>query len=193
MYTSLRVVAMSLLMAGASHVLAATGDVAFETAPGAAAAAVTIKGSGTIKAIEAKTRTVTIVGEGGDEMSVVAGADVKNFPQLKVGQRVDAEYVRALTLELKPGSTAPISRTVETVSGEAAPGELPAGAIGQRLRIVAEVMAVNAEAKTVTLKGPEHTIDLAIEDPKQLARVKVGDRIEAVYVEATALAVSPAE
>ena len=61
------------------------------------------------------------------------------------------------------------------------------------MRIVAEVVGVNPEVKTVTLKGPERTVDLTINDPDQLARVKVGDRIEAVYIEATAVAVSAAE
>jgi Cu/Ag efflux protein CusF len=193
MYTSIRVATLSFLILGAANMFAATGDVAVETTPGAGAAAVVVKGSGTIKAIDAATRTVTILGESGEEMSIVAGPHVKNFPQLKVGQRVNAEYAQALTLELKSGSTEPISRTLETVTGEAMPGQLPAGAVGQRLRIVAEVLAVNSDAKTVTLKGPERTIDLTINDPKQLALVKVGDRIEAIYVEATALAVSPAE
>ena len=55
------------------------------------------------------------------------------------------------------------------------------------------MVGVNPEAKTVTLKGPERTVDLTINDPDQLARVKVGDRIEAVYIEATAVAVSAAE
>jgi hypothetical protein len=52
---------------------------------------------------------------------------------------------------------------------------------------------VNQETKTVTLKGPERTVDLKLDDPEQVARVKVGDRVEAVYVEATAIAVSPAK
>ena len=128
MSPALRFLVLSLFFAGASHVYGATGDVVFETAPGAGAAAVTVKGSGTIKAIDPQTRTVTILGDSGDELGFVAGPHVKNFAQLEVGQRVNAEYTQALTLELKPGSTAPISRTVETVSGEAPPGQLPAGA-----------------------------------------------------------------
>jgi Cu/Ag efflux protein CusF len=193
MSPTLRVLVLSLVFTGASQVHGATGDVVFETAPGAGAAAITVKGSGTIKAIDPQTRTVTILGDSGDELGFVAGPQVKNFAQLEVGQRVNAEYTQALTLELKPGSTAPISRTVETVSGEAPPGQLPAGAMGQRLRIVAEVIGVNPEAKTVTVKGPERTTDLTINDPEQLARVKVGDRIEAIYIEATAVAVSRAK
>ena len=185
--------AFSLAFAFASPALAATGGVEIETAPGAATASVTAKVGGAIKAIDTKTRTVTIVGDGGTEISIVAGPDVKNFAQLAVGQRVNAEYMQALTLELKPGSKEPISRTVEAASGGAAEGKMPAAVIGQRLRIVAEVTAMNPDTQTITLKGPQRTVDLALDDPKQFALVKVGDRVEAVYVEATALSVSPAK
>jgi Cu/Ag efflux protein CusF len=193
MFASIRLVAFAFTLALAWPALGATGAVEIETAPGAAAAMATTKGSGTIKAIDANTRTVTILGDGGTELSFVAGPDVKNFAQLAVGQRVNAEYVQALTLELKPGSTEPVSRTIEGDTGAAAEGKLPAGMIRQRIRIVAEVTAVNQETKTVTLKGPERTVDLKLDDPEQVARVKVGDRVEAVYVEATAIAVSPAK
>ena len=193
MFASIRLVAFAFILPLAWPALGATGAVEIETAPGTAAAVATTKGSGTIKAIDSNTRTVTILGDGGTELSFVAGPDVKNFAQLAVGQRVNAEYVQALTLELKPGSTEPVSRTIEGDTGAAAEGKLPAGMIRQRIRIVAEVTAVNQETKTVTLKGPERTVDLKLDDPEQVARVKVGDRVEAVYVEATAIAVSPAK
>ena len=193
MLASIRFVALSFVLVGAWSALGATGAVAVEKAPGTAAAAATVKGSGTIKAIDAETRKVTILGDGGNELSIVAGPEVKNFDRLAVGQRVNAEYTQALALELKPGSTAPVSRTVESATGGAAEGKSPAGVIGQRVRIVAEVVALNPETKTVTLKGPERTLDLPLTDQEQFARIKVGDRVEAVYVESMALAVSPAE
>ena len=156
MFASIRLVAFAFILPLAWPALGATGAVEIETAPGAAAAVATTKGSGTIKAIDANTRTVTILGDGGTELSFVAGPDVKNFAQLAVGQRVNAEYVQALTLELKPGSTEPVSRTIEGDTGAAAEGKLPAGMIRQRIRIVAEVTAVNQETKTVTIRDYRH-------------------------------------
>jgi Cu/Ag efflux protein CusF len=193
MFASIRFVAFAFVLALAWPAVAATGEVAIETAPGQAAAAVTTTASGTIKGVDTKTRTVTIVGDGGKEVSIVAGPEVKNFAQLAIGQRVNAEYVQTLTLELKPGSKEPVSRTVEAATGGAETGKLPAGVIGARVRIVAEVVAVDDETQTVTLKGPERTVDLELDDPEQFALVKVGDRVEAVYVEATAVSVSAAK
>jgi len=192
MFTSIRFVAFAFIFATAWPAVGATGAVEIETAPGEASASVTTKASGTIKAIDAKTRTVTIAGDSGTEVSIVAGPDVKNFAKLAVGQRVSAEYVQALALELKPGSTEPISRTVESATGGAPVGQMPGGAVTQRIRIVAEVVAVNPETNTVTLKGPERTVELELNDPKQVALVKVGDRVQATYVEATAVSVSAA-
>ena len=117
---------------------------------------------------------------------------MKNFAQLKVGDRVTIEFTRALALELRKGSTAEVSRQDEAGKVSAAAGEAPGGAVGTRTKIMAEVTAVDAASRTVTLKGPNRSIDLAVEDPAQLANIAVGDRVEATYVEALAIQVTPA-
>ena len=58
---------------------------------------------------------------------------------------------------------------------------------------MANVTAVNAKEKYITLLGPKgNSVDLAVEDPGQLKLVKVGDQVEAVYTEAMAITVEPA-
>ena len=120
---------------------------------------------GTISAINAETRMVTVRGDGGGVAEINAGPDVKNFGQLKAGDRVTMELTRALALELRKSSTAEISRQDEADKVGAQAGEAPGGAIGTRTKIMAEVTAVTPESKTVTLKGPNRSIDLAVEDP----------------------------
>jgi Cu/Ag efflux protein CusF len=179
----------ALMTTGAA---AQTGEVTIESRPGTAAASVVMHLTGTITAIDAATRTVTIQGDGGQNQTIVAGPDVRNFAQLGVGDRVDFEYQEALALELKPGSTAPISRTEDVAVAGAAEGEMPAGIGGRRVTVVAEVVALDAETSTVSLKGPNRTVDLKVRDPEQFKRISVGDRVEATYVEAMAVAVTPA-
>jgi Cu/Ag efflux protein CusF len=188
------VLATTLLIVAllAAPAFGAETGIVVETRPGAGGAAAAVTASGTITAIDAETRTVTIKGDGGRVLSLVAGPDVRNFAQLTVGQRVNAEYVQALTLELKSGSTAPISRTVDAALAGAQEGATPAGMLGQRVTIVAEVVGLDPETTTITLKGPERTVDLAVK-PEQFALVKMGDRVEVVYVEAAALSVEPSE
>jgi len=193
MSRSLRLTACIVCLIAAFPVAGATAQVDVKTAPGAAAAAVTVRASGTIESIDAETRAVTIRGDAGRVVTLTAGPDVRNFEQLAVGQRVDAEYVQALTLELHPGSEAPISRTVEARSAGAREGQIPAGMLGNRVTIVAKVVGLDPERQVVTLEGPQQTVDLAIQDPEQFARVKLDDRVRAVYIEAAALKVRAAE
>ena len=177
---------------GSGAALAQTNTLVTGSAPGVAAAVQTQSYTGTISEIDAETRIVTIKGDGGNEAEFIAGPDVKNFAQLKVGDRVTMEITRALALELRKGSTAEVSRQDEADRVSAEAGEAPGGAVGTRTKIMAEVTAVDTANRTVTLKGPNRSIDLAVEDPAQLANIAVGDRVEATYVEALAIQVTPA-
>ena len=184
---------MALLAAlGSGAALAQTSTVVAGSAPGVAAAVETESYSGTISAIDAETRMVTVKGDGGGEAQINVGPEAKNFGQLKVGDRVTMELTRALALELRKQSTAEVSRRDQADKVGAGPGEAPGGAIGTRTKIMAEVTAVDAANKSVTLKGPNRSIDLKVEDPAQLANIAVGDRVEATYIEAVAFQVTPA-
>ncbi len=184
-------IAMGALVAAmlAGPAAAQTGMVAVGAAPGMASMAETAEVNGTITAIDAATRVVDLLGEGGNELSVTAGPEVRNFDQLKVGDTVTLSMTKALTLELKKGSTAVISRTDDVAGARAESGEQPGGVIGRKVTIMAEVTAKDAEAQTVTLQGPERSIELPIQDPAQFALISVGDRVEATYVEAVAVSV----
>jgi len=158
--------------------------------PGGGPVVETIEISGTLAALDTETRRVTIdVGEGAT-MSFVAGPEVQNFAQLEVGDLVKIEYARALLLELRKGSTEQPWRIDDDRTRRAEPGEKPAGAIGQVVRALVEVVAVHAERGTVTVQGPRHSVELKIPDPEQLDKIAVGDRIEVTYIEAGAIAVS---
>ena len=175
----------------AGPVFAQTGGAVVGTGPGAAVMAQTVKVSATITAIDKATRDVTLKGPEGNLMTVTAGPDVKNFDKLKVGDQVDMQYVEALTLELKKGGGLVVGRTEKADKAGAKAGEMPAGAIGRQVTIVADVVAVDPATQTVTLKGPKQTVNLRIPDPQQFKRVAKGDQVEAKYTQAFAVAVEP--
>ena len=168
---------------------AAGGIVA--TAPGKAAAAEVVKLEATVAAIDKATRAITLKGPKGNELSMVAGPEVKNFDQVKVGDRVTLEYIEALSLELKKGGGAAVARTETAGAAAAKPGEKPAGAVGRQVTVVADVVDVNAQSKLVTLKGPQRTVEIKVNDPEQLKLIKKGDQVEATFTEAMAIAVTP--
>lgn len=62
--------------------------------------------------------------------------------------------------------------------------------VEKSVRVIADVVAVNPKAQTITLRGPKRTLELAVKDPAMLQKVKVGDQVEGVYVEAVAMTVS---
>ena len=68
----------------------------------------------------------------------------------------------------------------------------PCGEVGEQIKVTAEVIAVDADKHIVTMKGPNRTVELTVTDPNQLALIKVGDKINAVYTQAVAVDVKPA-
>ena len=160
-------------------------------APGKVGEADAIQIQGKVKAINKKTREVTLVGPQGNQLVIPAGEDVKNFDQIRVGDLVTLTYVQALVLELKAVKKNGIRERVESENKVAAkPGEKPAGMIEKTVRIVANVVAVNPKAQTVTLRGPKRTVEVAVKDPAMLKDVKVGNQVEATFIEAVALVVT---
>jgi len=193
----MRTVAAALCFAVVSAVAvsanAQTGAAVVAKGPGVAGVAETVEVTATITSINAVTRAVTLKRPQGSEMTITAGPEVTNFAQMKVGDQVKVKYVEALTLELKKGSTAPVARTDTAAAGKAKPGERPAGAVGRQVTVVAKVVALDPARQTVTLRGPQRTVELKVADPEQFKRVAMGDRVEATYTEAVAIAVEPAK
>jgi Cu/Ag efflux protein CusF len=72
-----------------------------------------------------------------------------------------------------------------TPSDAAKPRVAEAGVITVR----GTVEAVDAEKKTVTLKGPKRSVTLQVRDPQKLEAIKVGDPVVAKYYEALAIEV----
>ncbi len=174
-------------------VAAQTSAVTAASAPGKAAVAETVKIEATIAAIDKATRAVTLKDAKGAETTVTAGPEVKNFDQMKVGDKVTAEYLRAVALELKKGGGLVVQRTEQSGAKSAKPGEKPAGLVGREVKVVADVIAVDPATQTVTLKGPQRTVELKINDPEQFKRVAKGDQVEATFTEAIAIVVTPAK
>ena len=188
-----RVIALAAAFALSPTAGAQTGGAVVGTAPGAAVAAQTLKITATITALDKATRDVTLKGPQGNEITVTAGKEVKNFDKLKVGDKVDLQYVEALTLELKKGGGLVVSRTDVAGASGAKPGATPGAAAGRQVTIVADVVAVDPAKQVVTLKGPQRTVDLRIPDAEQFKRIAKGDQVEAKYTQAVALTVEPAK
>lgn len=166
---------------------------AVATAPGKGAAVQVVKATATVEAVDPATRTVTLKLPRGETRSVVAGEEVRNFDQIKAGDKVTVKYLEAFTIELKKEGKAIVGRTETGSLERAAPGQKPGGVATREVTAITDVVAVDAKKKTVTVKNDKgETIDLNIRDPEQLKLVKKGDQIEATYTEALAISLEPA-
>ena len=193
MRTLIGSIGFAVFAALAGPAIAQTGAAVAAKGPGVASVVETVKVNATITGIDAVTRTVKLKAAQGRPITVTAGPEVKNFAQMKVGDKVTVEYFEALTLELKKSSTAPVARTEQAGAAAAKPGERPAAVAGQKITIVAEVVSLNPKKQVVTLRGPQNNVKLKVTDPEQFKRVAVGDRVEATYTEAVAVVVAPAK
>jgi Cu/Ag efflux protein CusF len=143
-----------------------------------------------VKAVDLETRTVTLERADGSTVQIHAGDQVRNLPQVHVGDDVTVTYYQSLAYDVtKAGEGAPGVSTAESLA-RAKPGEKPAGAAGRVVTITATITAIDKAAQTVTLKGPEgNSLTVKARDPKKLDKVSVGDLVNITYTEALAILV----
>jgi len=172
---------------------AASAMVAAASAPGKATIARTVTVTATVEAIDAAKREVTLKGPRGNSFPVAVGPEVRNLDQVKVGDLVVVRYLEALSLTLKKDGKELRGKTETGDAARAAAGDKPGAVAARQVEVTADVIAVNAKTQTITLKGPNQTVDLKVSDPAQFKLVKVGDQIQAVYSEALAVGVELAK
>jgi hypothetical protein len=169
---------------------APVAGVAVASEPGKAAVVSAVEISAQVVAIDKATRTLTLKGPKGNVVDIVAGDQVKNFDQIKLGDLVVARYAQALTLELRKTRSAGGEAVVKEEAAKAKAGDKPAVAGARSVTLLADVVGVDPKASTITLKGPKgNEVTLDVRNPEQFKVVKKGDQVEVTYTEALALSV----
>ena len=181
----------ALLGALALPAVAQTSGATMQTSPGKATLRHEHQIVATVEEVDAAKGHVTLKGPKGNLVPLTVGPEVRNLAQVKVGDKVRVRYAEALSLTLKKdGKEVPSAKGASEMM-RAPAGGTPAGAVGEQVTVIADVVAVDAKTHQVTLKGPNRTVDLYVEDPAQLKLIKVGDQVEAVYTQAVAVTVEP--
>jgi Cu/Ag efflux protein CusF len=143
----------------------------------------------TVESIDQVTRTVTLRDSNGELSAFVAGDEVRNLAQVSVGDVVTLDYAAALAMRLAKSDSKVRERSVSEKMDRAAVGQMPAGTVVREIKVVASVEAIDAKKQMVTLRGPQQTVSMRVQDPAMLRGVKTGDMVEALYVEAMAIKV----
>ena len=159
----------------------------------------TIAVRATVKAVDMKTRTVTLVGPQGETKTLKVGDQVQNLAQVKPGDTVVARFYESVAYVVAPAGTKLPENAMAIAEAQAAPGELPAGGVGAKIIVTGLVVGVNPVAHTISLVNPRprrrdpHLRPSRIPQYQQMMRtIKVGDTITAVISEAVVAAVEPA-
>jgi Cu/Ag efflux protein CusF len=129
----------------------------------------------TVKAIDQATRTVTLTNSDGEDVEVKCGKQVRNFDQLKVGDKVHA---------------AAFVRLVATLGGDAEAGDMtsvirnpeggePGVMIIRTKQRIAKIDAIDTANRTVTLASldNEKSRQVPVAKDLDLSKLKVGDEI----------------
>lgn len=145
----------------------------------------------TVEAVDPAKRMMTLKGPEGKTVEVKVGPEVKNFSQIKAGDRVTARYYESVAVDVrKPGEAPEPGVSERRAMGSARPGQKPAGFVADQITITATVESIAPNKSSVTLKGPEgKSKEVKVRDPKDLQNVKAGDQVKVTYTEAMAVSV----
>ncbi|WP_324017558.1 hypothetical protein [Aeromonas hydrophila] len=176
-----------------STCLAQAAEVATEvaTAPGKANLVEAVSAQATVTAIDMASRKVSLKNAAGEAFDIVAGEQVTNLANLKVGDVVALRYLQMLDLELLKGTAGVRKRIVEVAAGKAEAGEKPSAGIGKKVTLYGDVIAVDKGQQTITVKGVDHTLVLKVHNPAQFALIAKGDQIKAVQTQAVGIGILP--
>jgi len=143
---------------------------------------------GTVGAIDRSDGTVALVGpEGG--VLVMAVRDRQKLDAVQVGDPVVAQYYEAIVLKVLPARSATPGLSTQDSMISSRPGELPAGALESQVTLTTTVSAVDARARTVTIRGPlGRTETVKVQDASGLESLKEGDLVQITYTRALAIA-----
>jgi hypothetical protein len=176
------VVAAAAMVMAASSALRAqtktlTGDV------------VTIKA--TVEAIDAVTRTLTVKNDKGEYVPITVPKDMKRFPEIKVGDTIEARYYDNIVIRLKPEG----EPAVDTSTGGVTPGQgsKPGATDSTQRTITAKIVAIDRSVPSITFKGEnvKWNYSSRVADKAMLEKVNVGDRVDITWTAAVVVSVVP--
>ena len=140
-----------------------TGSASRSANEPAALAIDTVTATDTVKSIDYTTRMVTLEGPNGATETYHAGANMINFDQIHVGDKVRATLAESLAVSVRKAGTPP--NVGEAVAVALAPkGAKPGMLVANTEEATSKIMDVNRITRTITLaelaRGPK-TIKLA--------------------------------
>ena len=149
----------------------------------------------TVMAVDADARLLVLQGPAGNAVTLRVGTEVRNLPQVEVGDILRVSYYRGFVFSMaEPGSA---GADAEIAAGRAEQGDRPGAMIAVATRQTVEILSVASDGKAVSFRdagGLLQSIDVRREEGQAFARkLKTGDLVDIQYTEAIAIAVEATE
>ncbi len=161
--------------------------------PGAAEGELVVV-TATVKAIDKKNRVVTLKYPDGKEVKVKCGPEVRNFPQIRVGDDVTAQFLNTVELFVTAPLGVPTTNTSQAMK-RAPLGSKPGMVAVETVEVTAIVESIDYTTREVKLRGPEGKTLKVKAGPEvtRLNEVKQGDMVVARLTEAVSIKVTTPE
>lgn len=141
-----------------------------------------------IESVDLKTRQVLLRREDGSLLTYEAGPEIRNLPQVKAGDTVEADIRETLRLTLTRGE-AP-REGVATGMAVAPEGSRPGAAGIEAVRAVGRVEQVDAVQRTVAVRGGDGNVrQYRVPNNVNIARIQPGDNVSLTLVRRAVVAV----
>ena len=175
--------------------VAAMVSSAWSQQPGGAYTSTLTRTTATVTAIDAAKREVTIQGEHGP-VTIQVGPGVKNFDNLKVGDRVNLSYYQGTAAQLVKGGKKVKDPAVSTFAQGNSPGMSPSGLVGASATVTVKIQDVNLPTNTVAFTrsdGTTHIVQVKSPEMQNFIRdLKRGDTVQVTFTDSVAVEILPA-
>jgi len=145
---------------------------------------------GTVTAIVADTRELTLMGTDGGLVTITASEAVERFDEIAVNDVLKFEYYTYMKAEFREPTAEEIAEPLVVVAegGKAPEGMDPAAVVGAVVKAVVSIEVLNRPNMTATVKGPRgNYATIQMEDEKLITELKIGEVLILIYAEAIAV------
>jgi len=147
----------------------------------------------TVLVAEPVTRLLKLKTDQGTTTWLRAGPEVRNFSQIKVGDKVTVTYNIAIAAQLTPKGATPIPQQLALDAYRTIPGQKPAGGVAAMTVETVTIQSVDTKENTVTFTRQDGTVDTAQVQSSEgrafITGLKSGDQVDVAFSEALAISV----
>jgi len=151
---------------------------------------------GTVTAINAETREITLMGTDGGLQTITAGDAVERFDEIAVDDVLKFDFITYIKAEFRAPTEEEVAEPLQIMAeaGKAPEGMDPAAVVGAVVKAVVTIEALNRPYMMATVSGPAgNYVSIPMEDEKLMTELRIGQVFILTYAEAMAIALEKVE